>query len=52
MNKDGSHRSRDLDKAWVIATDSEYVVKGMTEWLQSWKVNLYIPSPIGFIDLD
>lgn len=23
---------------WVIATDSEYVVKGMTEWLPQWKV--------------
>ena len=30
--------SRDSDKAWVIATDSEYVVKGMTEWLRAWKV--------------
>ena len=25
-------------KAWIIATDSEYVVKGMTEWLPTWKV--------------
>jgi ribonuclease HI len=24
--------------AWIIATDSEYVVKGMTEWLPRWKV--------------
>jgi ribonuclease HI len=23
---------------WVIATDSEYVVKGMTKWLPMWKV--------------
>jgi len=22
---------------WVIATDSEYVVKGMSEWVASWK---------------
>ena len=25
-------------QSWVIATDSEYVVKGMTEWLPAWKV--------------
>jgi ribonuclease HI len=25
---------------WIIATDSEYVVKGMTEWLPKWKVTL------------
>jgi ribonuclease HI len=25
---------------WVIATDSEYVVKGMTEWLPAWKVSI------------
>jgi ribonuclease HI len=24
--------------AWIIATDSEYVVKGITEWLPTWKV--------------
>ncbi|KAF1975435.1 ribonuclease H-like protein [Bimuria novae-zelandiae CBS 107.79] len=24
-------------EAWIIATDSEYVVKGMTEWLPTWK---------------
>jgi ribonuclease HI len=24
--------------AWIVATDSEYVVKGMTEWLPKWKV--------------
>ena len=26
------------DSVWVIATDSEYLVKGMTEWLPAWKV--------------
>ncbi|KAG8527406.1 uncharacterized protein KY384_007558 [Bacidia gigantensis] len=25
------------DKTWIIATDSEYVVKGITEWLPTWK---------------
>ncbi|CAF9905796.1 hypothetical protein IMSHALPRED_003979 [Imshaugia aleurites] len=35
-----SRRSQDSkEKVWVIATDSEYVVKGMTEWLPSWKNN-------------
>ena len=40
----GARRSQDSEeKVWVIATDSEYVVKGMTEWLPSWKVkSLYI----------
>ncbi|KAL8860579.1 MAG: hypothetical protein Q9178_002932 [Gyalolechia marmorata] len=27
------------EKSWIIATDSEYVVKGMTEWLPAWKNN-------------
>lgn len=27
-------------KQWIIATDSEYVVKGMTELLPGWKVRL------------
>ncbi|KIW20826.1 hypothetical protein PV08_01404 [Exophiala spinifera] len=26
-------------KAWIIATDSEYVVKGITEWLPTWRRN-------------
>ena len=30
--------SEEKTSAWVIATDSEYVVKGMTEWLPTWKV--------------
>ncbi|CAG5158134.1 uncharacterized protein ALTATR162_LOCUS5000 [Alternaria atra] len=25
--------------AWIVATDSEYVVKGMTEWLPKWRRN-------------
>ncbi|OAL53774.1 ribonuclease H-like protein [Pyrenochaeta sp. DS3sAY3a] len=29
----------DEDKVWIIATDSEYVVKGITEWLPTWKSN-------------
>ena len=34
----------DERKSWVIATDSEYVVKGMTEWLPAWKVCTYMHS--------
>lgn len=26
------------EPAWVVAADSEYVVKGMTEWLPRWKL--------------
>lgn len=26
------------ETAWMIVTDSEYVVKGVTEWLPKWKV--------------
>jgi ribonuclease HI len=29
---------------WVIASDSEYVVKGMTEWFLGWKVCLHLTS--------
>jgi len=32
------HRGKEA-MCWVIATDSEYVVKGMTEWLPVWKVS-------------
>ncbi|EMD41107.1 hypothetical protein CERSUDRAFT_91866 [Gelatoporia subvermispora B] len=31
---------------WVVTTDSEYVVKGMTEWLPRWKVWCLLFSPI------
>lgn len=38
---------RDSKKQWVIATDSEYVVKGITEWLPRWKVcSILAWSPI------
>lgn len=35
-----NHRNRndDKDRFYIVATDSEYVVKGMTEWLPTWKV--------------
>lgn len=26
-------------EVWIIATDSEYVVKGITEWLPTWRKN-------------
>jgi ribonuclease HI len=31
-------------KAWIIATDPEYVVKGITEWLPTWKVCSNYPN--------
>lgn len=31
-------KSEDESQAWIIATDSEYVARGMTEWLPAWKV--------------
>jgi ribonuclease HI len=30
---------------WVVASDSEYVVKGMMEWLPVWKVSLRVTHP-------
>jgi ribonuclease HI len=30
--------AKDETGAWIVATDSEYVVKGMTEWLPKWRV--------------
>lgn len=49
-----SRRSQDSkEKVWVIATDSEYVVKGMTEWLPSWKVkSLYVHCLIHWLQLN
>lgn len=39
-NKDGEAREEHSDKiTWVITSDSEYVVKGMTEWVPAWKVS-------------
>ena len=32
--------SRSAEKSWVVVADSEYVVKGMTEWLPTWKVSV------------
>lgn len=39
-----SHGPGASDGAFIIATDSEYVVKGMTEWLPQWKVSISIPE--------
>jgi ribonuclease HI len=38
LNSDESSGVPGDGSAWIIATDSEYVVKGMTEWLPAWKV--------------
>ena len=49
MGEDEDGREGVRNSAWVIATDSKYVVKGMTEWLPTWKVNLVSHSaPTGF----
>lgn len=38
----------DITGNWIIATDSKYVVDGMTDWLPNkWKVRLYAPSSHG-----
>lgn len=29
---------KDSSSKWIVVTDSEYVVKGMTEWMPTWKV--------------
>ncbi|KAL8916371.1 MAG: hypothetical protein Q9208_008561 [Pyrenodesmia sp. 3 TL-2023] len=31
--------NQDDTKDWIIATDSQYVVQGITEWLPTWKKN-------------
>jgi ribonuclease HI len=46
-------RSRELKRqpeAWIIAIDSEYVVKGLTEWMRTWRVCSYYSSK-GFRNL-
>jgi ribonuclease HI len=47
--KEPTGKSKDESEAWIIATDSEYVVKGMTEWLPTWKVYSSHPDK-GFLD--
>ncbi|KAF1939827.1 ribonuclease H-like protein [Clathrospora elynae] len=37
-------KPKDQAEAWIIATDSEYVVKGMTEWLPKWRRNNWCTS--------
>ncbi|KAF8432229.1 hypothetical protein L210DRAFT_3414276 [Boletus edulis BED1] len=34
-----AHEESDSKITWVIASDSEYVVLGMTEWVPAWKVS-------------
>ncbi len=36
---------RETKKEWVIVTDSEYVVKGMTELFPEWRVSVQFLSP-------
>ncbi|KAJ7652696.1 ribonuclease H-like domain-containing protein [Mycena polygramma] len=37
-------KSRETEREYVIVTDSEYVVKGMTEWVPQWKMNNWITT--------
>lgn len=39
LNSELIENNDNESKAWIIATDSEYVVKGITEWLPVWKVS-------------
>ena len=50
--KDEGDRLKVRNSVWVIATDSEYVVKGMTEWLPSWKVNLVSHCSLALLNRD
>lgn len=38
------HRSQQGAPVWIVATDSEYVVRGMTEWVPTWKVCPHYPE--------
>ncbi|KAF2110283.1 ribonuclease H-like domain-containing protein [Lophiotrema nucula] len=42
--KEPTGKPKGKSEAWIIATDSEYVVKGMTEWLPRWKRNDWCTS--------
>lgn len=42
--KERTGKPKGESEAWIIATDSEYVVKGMTEWLPKWKVYSNCPD--------
>ena len=37
LAEDDDRNSEGRERNWIIATDSEYVVRGMTEWLPTWK---------------
>ncbi|KAF2662515.1 ribonuclease H-like protein [Lophiostoma macrostomum CBS 122681] len=39
VSKGAKRTSEANSKGLIVATDSEYVVKGMTEWLPAWKAN-------------
>lgn len=34
------HGGTEPKREWVITTDSEYVVKGMTEWFPQWRASI------------
>ena len=45
-HSDSDKDSDEIDNPWVITTDSEYVVEGMTEWLPTWKMSKSLCSSV------
>jgi ribonuclease HI len=40
MGKGDSHHTNNLRSTHIVVADSEYVVKGITEWFPTWRVRL------------
>jgi ribonuclease HI len=38
LAEENTEKPKSEAEAWIIATDSRYAVKGITEWLPKWKV--------------
>lgn len=52
MIENKSHqRPKGEHRTWIIATDSDYVVRGMTEWLPAWKVRISLYPSKNFCKL-
>ncbi|KAJ7740216.1 ribonuclease H-like domain-containing protein [Mycena maculata] len=37
-------KSRETEREYIVVSDSEYVVKGITEWVQQWKRNSWLTT--------
>jgi hypothetical protein len=44
-NKPARRHTDDLRSTYIVVADSEYVVKGITEWLPTWRVRLSQLTP-------